>query len=115
MSDAWQMPRWVWFVPVGMLALVVGYTGLKLGLERMNVTETAVINHYADRYLEDHAELIGPGAQLTDCVGVPGSVGTVWIEVQCAPPGGEPAFLYGAARNGGQVYAARAGEGVPEA
>ena len=115
MSDAWQMPRWVWFVPVGMLALVVGYTGLKLGLERMNVTETAVINHYAARYVEDHAEIIGEGAQLTDCVGVPGSVGTVWIEVQCTPPGGEPAFLYGAARNGGQVYAARAGEGVPEA
>ena len=113
--DAWRMPRWMWFVPIGMIALVVGYTGLKIGIERASVTESDVINHYAAQYLNDHARLIGAGAALTDCAGVPGEVAQVWIEVQCVPPGGEPAFLYGAARSGRQVYAARADERSPEA
>ncbi|MEM8591570.1 MAG: hypothetical protein AAGF13_03495 [Pseudomonadota bacterium] len=108
------MPRWMWFAPFGILVLIVGYTGLKLGIERANVTEGAVLEYYATEYLDDHADLIGDGAALTDCVGVPGEMGQVWIEVQCSPAGGEPAFLYGINRGGGLVYAARAGE-EPEA
>ncbi|MEM1235617.1 MAG: hypothetical protein AAGI10_01520 [Pseudomonadota bacterium] len=109
-----MMPRWMWFAPFFVLVLIVGYTGIKLRLERDAVTETAVIEYYAEEYVEDHAAVIGEGASVTDCVGVPGDVGQVWIEVRCTPPGGEAAFLYGANRGGGLVYAARENE-VPEA
>ena len=102
-----MMPRWMYFAPLFVLVLIVGYTGLKLRLERDAVTESAVIEYYAAEYLEDHAAVIGPGAAITDCVGVPGELGQVWIEVRCAPPGGEAAFLYGANRGGGLIYAAR--------
>lgn len=108
-----MIPRWLYFAPVAVLILIVGYTGLKLGIERANVTEGAVIEYYAGEYIEDHAQIIGPGAARTDCVGVPGEVGQVWIEVQCSPASGEAAFLYGVNRGGGLLYAARAGE-VPE-
>jgi len=101
------MPRWLWFLPVGLLTLVVAYTGVKLGIERAHVTESDVITYYADQYLADHAQVIGAGATLTDCVGLPGTVGQVWVEVRCTPPGGEAAFLYGAARSGALLYAAR--------
>ncbi|MEM1373812.1 MAG: hypothetical protein AAGF78_05450 [Pseudomonadota bacterium] len=109
-----MIPRWLYFAPLFVLILIAGYTGLKLRLERDAVTETAVIEYYAAQYLEDHAAQIGPGAQLTDCVAVPGDKGRIWIEVRCSPPGNEPAFLYGANRGGGLEYAARAVE-VPEA
>ncbi|MEO0665057.1 MAG: hypothetical protein AAFY97_04910 [Pseudomonadota bacterium] len=108
-----MIPRWLYFAPLLVLALIVGYTGLKLRIERDAVTEQAVIEYYAKRYLEDHAELIGPEAAITDCVGVPGEQGRIWVEVRCTPPGGEAAFLYGANRGGGLEYAARAAE-VPE-
>lgn len=109
-----MMPRWMWFAPVFVLVLIAGYTGLKLRLERDAVTESAVIEYYAEQYLADHQRAVGPGAKITDCVGVPGEVGQVWIEVRCAPPGGEPAFLYGANRGGALLYAARETE-APEA
>ncbi|MEM6477594.1 MAG: hypothetical protein AAF647_00970, partial [Pseudomonadota bacterium] len=103
-----------YFAPFGVLVLIAGYTGLKLGIERGAVTEGAVLEYYAARYLEDHAERLGSGADISDCVGVPGEVGRVWIEVRCTPKGGAPAFLYGVGRGGAQLYAARDGE-VPEA
>ena len=108
------MPRWMWFAPFGILVLLVGYTGIKLGIERASVTESAVIEYYAAQYVTDHGAQIGPGAAITDCVGVPGEQGRVWIEVRCTPPGGGAAFLYGANRGGGLEYAARETE-VPEA
>jgi len=108
------MPRWKWFLPFGILMAVLAYNGVKLGIERAGVTESDVINFYAERYLEDHRRIIGSEAALTDCIAVPGGETGVWIEVRCQPQGGEPAFLYGANRAGAQVYAARDGE-VPEA
>lgn len=108
------MPRWMWFAPFGILVLIAAYTGLKLSIERNAVTESAVIEYYASQYLSDHADLIGTEAQVTDCLGVPGDTGQVWIEVRCTPAGGEPAFLYGVNRGGALLYAARETE-VPEA
>jgi hypothetical protein len=103
-----MMPRWVWFLPLGVLLLVVAYNGVKLGMIRANVTETAVIDHFAAQYLDDHARAIGPGAALTDCLAVPGTVSGVWLEVRCTPPEGA-AFLYGVRRDGALIYAARDG------
>ncbi|MEL6551686.1 MAG: hypothetical protein AAFQ54_15705 [Pseudomonadota bacterium] len=108
------MPRWLYFAPVFVLILIVGYTGLKLRIERDAVTESAVIEYYAGEYITDHDTLIGPGAAVTDCVGVPGEQGRVWVEVRCEPPGGGAAFLYGVNRGGGLEYAAREGD-APEA
>ncbi len=103
--------RWMLFAPFVMLILIAGYTGIKLSIERQNVTEGTVIEFYAKQYLADHTAQIGPieqaGAAVTDCVGVPGQTGAIWVEVQCTPPGGEPAFYYGINRNGGMEYAAR--------
>lgn len=100
------MPRWFWFAPLAILVLVFGYNGLKLGMIRANVTETAVIDHFAAQYLDDHARMIGPGAALTDCVAVPGYDPGVWLELRCTPPEGA-AFLYGVRRDGALIYAAR--------
>ncbi|MEM6727250.1 MAG: hypothetical protein AAF618_02005 [Pseudomonadota bacterium] len=108
-----MMGRWIWFLPFGILVLIAGYTGLKLGIERAAVNEGAVLEYYAAQYLEDHARVIGEGAQVTDCVGVPGDIGQVWIEVRCSPPSGAPDFLYGVNRGGGLIYAAR-DEAAPE-
>jgi len=104
----------MWFAPFGVLVLIAGYTGLKLGIERGAVTESTVIEYYANQYLTDHATTIGPGAELSDCSAVPGTLGRVWIELRCIPQSGDPAFLYGVNRGGGLEYAARAGE-APEA
>ena len=102
------MPRWMWFVPLGIVGLLVAYNGVKLGLIRAGVTETAVIEHFAAQYLRDHARLVGPGAAPTDCLAVPGDHAGVWLEVRCTPPEGA-AFLYGVRRDGAMIYAARDG------
>ncbi|MEM9438540.1 MAG: hypothetical protein AAGA15_16050 [Pseudomonadota bacterium] len=109
-----MIPRWLYFAPFGVLVLIAGYTGIKLRIERDAVTESAVIEYYAKEYITDHDTLLGPGAALTDCVGVPGETGRVWVEVRCQPPGGGAAFLYGVNRGGGLEYAAR-DSGEPEA
>ena len=108
------MSRWKWFFPIGLIFAVVAFNGVRLGMERASVTESAVIEFYSARYLEDHTRLIGDGAALTDCVAVPGVRPGVWIEVRCTPPDGSEAFIYGAARSGAQLYAGRDGE-APEA
>lgn len=101
------MPRWLWFLPLGFLAVIFIYNGAKLGLRRAHISETAVIDHYARQYLEDHRRMLGGAAALSDCLGVPGQA-EVWIEVRCTPRDA-PAFLYGVRRDGALIYAARDG------
>ena len=108
-----KMPRWLLFAPFVCLVAIFAINGARLGFQQANVTETDVINFYANRYLSDHQRDAGPGAALTDCVAVPGTKPRVWIEVRCTPPDG-PAFIYGARRDGQLVYAGRDGAG-PEA
>ena len=101
------MPRWLWFLPLGFLILIVAYNGIKLGIARANVTEGKVIDYYAQQYLEDHKRIIGTEAALTDCVAIPSDTPPVWIEVRCSPADGSASFLYGVRRDGGLSYAAR--------
>lgn len=107
------MPRWLWFAPFGFLLLIAGYNGIKLGLDRANVTETAVINHYAAEYLNDHRTVLGREGALSDCLAIPGADPGVWLEVRCTPDEG-PAFIYGVKRNGALAYEGRDGV-APEA
>jgi len=103
------MPRWMWIAPLGLLTLFLAFHGYKLSQDRARITETTVIDFYAERYLDDHARELGGAAALTDCVGVPGQA-NVWIEVRCSPASGAPDFIYGADRRGRMLYAGRAGE-----
>lgn len=75
---AW--PRWLWFLPLGIIVLILAANGVRLGMQRAALDETAVINHYAAQYLADHARLEGEGtAVLTDCAAVPGRDPGVWL------------------------------------
>ena len=108
-----RMPRWLLFAPFVCLVAIFAINGAKLGIQQANLTETDVINFYANQYLSDHQSLVGDGAALTDCLAVPGTKPRVWIEVRCTPPVG-PAFIYGAGRDGQLIYAGRDGA-APEA
>ena len=103
------MPRWLWFIPFGFLVLVVAYNGIKLGIARANVTESAVINYYAGQYLEDHLRVLGSEGSLTECLAIAEETPGVWLEVRCSPSDGSAAFLYGVRRDGGLSYAGRDG------
>lgn len=70
------MPRWLWWLPLGVLTLVAGLLMFRQGWLAAHMTETDVINHYAARYVAEH------GGDLRDCVAVPGRA-AVWIEVRC--------------------------------
>ncbi|CUH80248.1 hypothetical protein [Tropicibacter naphthalenivorans] len=84
------MPRWVWFLPLGLLLLATAGLGFRYGWALMTLTETDVITAYAQRYLADRP---GGGARLTDCVAYPGEAPGIWLRVVCAPPG-DPAQSY---------------------
>ena len=104
------MPRWMWIAPIGLLLLFTAFHGYKLGLERSAVTETVVIEFYAEQYLKDHRRILESEGALTDCIAIPAETPGVWIEVRCSPQDGSEDFVYGADRSGAQVYAGRAGE-----
>lgn len=103
---AW--PRWLWFLPLGIVVLILAANGVRLGTQRAALDETTVINHYAAQYLEDHARLDGAGtAKLTDCAAVPGQDPGVWLVVRCQPPGAENAWDYYIRRDGGLAFTGR--------
>lgn len=70
---------------MAVLVLSFALIGLRWGWMVARITETDVISTYAQRYVQ----IAGPGAELTDCVGVPGDGDPgIWIVVRCAPPQG---------------------------
>ena len=71
------MPRWLWFAPLGLVVLMAGYAGLRLGETRATLTATEAIATYAARYVTE------TGGQLTDCLAVPADTDGVWLEVIC--------------------------------
>lgn len=77
------MPRWLWFVPLGALTVLVGLWAFRLGWVAATITETDVVNTYAARYLQT----AGPDARTTDCVARPGRQRGVWLVVSCAGSG----------------------------
>ncbi|MCC1492287.1 hypothetical protein [Cognatishimia sp. F0-27] len=80
------MPRWVWWTPVALLVVATALLGFRWGWIAATITETDVINAYAQRYLEDRArDGTGAGASVGDCVAYPGEERGVWLVVSCGP------------------------------
>ncbi len=102
------MPRWVWFVPI--LTLIAGVTVLayRIGWLRANLTETDVIEYYAQRYEDE----LGGSARKSDCFARPGETPGIWLVVFCGQ--GATARRYAVNRMGALVDA-DVGPAEPEA
>ena len=98
------MPRWAWFLPVGLLAVFSGWAGWELGFHRATLTETEAIAPFAARYVSE----AGPEAAETDCAAVPGE--RVWLILRCGF--GRDVWTYRIDRFGRLVDHSR-GEGGP--
>lgn len=71
--------RLIWLAPLAMMTLYGAYLGLREGRMTANLSETAVIERFAEHYASQIE-----GAQIRDCVARPGG-GRVWLVVDCAP------------------------------
>ncbi|MDJ0995482.1 MAG: hypothetical protein QNI90_18030 [Dinoroseobacter sp.] len=111
-----KWPRWIWFLPLGIILLIVAANGVRLGMQRAALDEGAVIAFYANQYLQDHARLETPGqAALTDCIAVPGDDPGIWIVVRCQPSGQPDSFDYYIRRDGALAFTGRDRAARPEA
>lgn len=89
---------------MGLLLVGCGLVGLRYGWIADTITETDVITHYAQRYLQEH----GDGAALSDCVAVPGGeIPGIWVVVRCHPQGVAQRYEYYVNRLGGYEYGER--------
>ncbi|WP_299791924.1 hypothetical protein [uncultured Marivita sp.] len=75
------MPRWVWWVPLGLATLVGALLAFRYGWIAATITETDVINAMTHRYVTQDGSA---DARVSDCVGLAGQVGGAWITVRCA-------------------------------
>jgi hypothetical protein len=82
--------RWI-FAPIAALAVVAGYSGLRLG---QPVTETAIITKFATLYVAEQGE----GAQITDCTATPDLRDDIRLVVRCTHPHGTTYSYYSGAR-----------------
>ena len=78
------MTRWFFWSPFIVLTVGVGIYFLRLGWIAATITESDVINAYAEMYLADQrARDPGTIAALTDCSAMPGTEPRVWIVIAC--------------------------------
>lgn len=75
------MPRWGWFVPLGLATLVGALLAFRTGWIAATISETDVITAFSQRYVQQDG---GPDAGLDDCVGLAGQIEGAWITVRCA-------------------------------
>lgn len=78
------MPVWFWWAPLAALITAFGLWAFRWGWIAATITETDVINTYAQRYLGE----AGDTARVSDCVARPGARHRVWITVHCASENG---------------------------
>ncbi|MFD1344240.1 hypothetical protein [Litorisediminicola beolgyonensis] len=86
------MPRWVWFLPVGLLVVLAALLGWRQGWHVATLTETDVIERAAARYLSDReAAGTADGARAEQCRArpAPGNSGA-WLVVICGPEPHDP-------------------------
>jgi hypothetical protein len=74
------VPSWVWWVPLGLATLIGALVAFRYGWIAATITETDVINAFAQRYVTQDG---GEGARRSDCVGLPGQIDGAWMTVQC--------------------------------
>lgn len=102
------LPRWLWFLPLGILVLILAANGVRLGMQRAALDESTVIDHYAGQYLKDHARMKGQGtASLTDCAAVPGQDPGIWLVVRCQPQQSDEGWDYYIRRDGALAFTGR--------
>ncbi len=97
------MPRWLWWAPVGVLITVFALIGLRLGWIAATITETDVINRFAELYVQTQ----GGDAALRDCAAISGRDPGIWIVVRCTPQGTDETYEYHVNRLGGFEYSAQ--------
>ncbi|MFW2586851.1 hypothetical protein [Sagittula sp. SSi028] len=73
------MPRWIWWVPFGLLVVAGALVAFRLGFIDAHLTESDAIMHYAQR----HARITG-GA-VGECLATPGR--DTWLELRCSSNG----------------------------
>jgi hypothetical protein len=102
-------------MPLGIIVLILAANGVRLGMQRAALDESAVITHYAGQYLKDHARMQGPGtAALTDCAGIPGQDPGIWLVVRCRPDGSDVGWDYYIRKDGALAFTGRDRAGRPE-
>ena len=101
-GGAVSLPRTLLWGIAG-LCLVAGLLGYASGRDISTLTETEVLQAYAEIYAAE------TGGRHVDCLGVPGT-GDVWIVVRCGD--GADTRVYPVGRDGGLVTPA---PGAPEA
>ncbi|MBP0481926.1 hypothetical protein [Sagittula salina] len=87
------MPRWLWWVLLGLFVLVGALIAFRLGFIDAHLTESDAIAHYAGRYAEQTGGAVG------DCTAAPG--GATWLVLRCERDG--VVRVYGINRFGGLV------------
>lgn len=103
------MPRWIWWTPLGLAVVACAGFGLRIGWVAATITETDVITHFADQYVQT----AGQGARPTDCVARPApDLARIWIVVSCTAPQDGGTFEYYVNRLGGFEYGAHPGGGA---
>jgi hypothetical protein len=107
----WLMTRnwWLW-APLAVLCALAALLGLRYGIQVASLTETDVINRFADRYLADRAAAgTGAGAARTDCMAYPAAPEDhgIWLIVSCGPTPYDAArqYEYAVSRSGRLVQA----------
>lgn len=88
---------------MGLVVLMAGYAGVRLGESRVDLSATEVIATYAARYVAE------TGGQLTDCLAVPAEVEDLWLEIICD---GTARRVYAVDRFGRQVLQDGTGDGA---
>ncbi|GAA4223657.1 hypothetical protein GGQ68_004585 [Sagittula marina] len=87
------MPRWMWWVLLGLFVLVGALMFFRLGFIDAHLTESDAIAHYAERYARQS------GGLVSDCTATPGE--TTWLHLRCVR--GIEVREYGINRFGGLV------------
>lgn len=72
------MPRFLWFVPLGLLVVLVGLWAFRQGWVAATISETDVIEAWTAYYISEEA-----GARRSDCSARPGRTDDVWLLVTC--------------------------------
>lgn len=91
---------------ITVLTVAAGTLGYLAGSRHAALSETDVINAYADRYVQDQG--LDP-VDIRRCHAVPGRADPVWLVVVCAEGSvAERAYFVG--RNGALLHEGRAGD-----